>query len=376
MYKRRLQHRVSLHQSGSTTRSLPGAILLLIGLVCFSLSQLALSRPWSAPHWQKAESGEPLVNSSTWTIVLDPVGWEAHMTGELSHLLAMEADSDGFLFIGTPAKQLKWTGATEEGPRASVRLNTKYFRARSELYQQAEGPRMLSGPVEGHLSGPFLGKVGEGQSLDALRLFPRDTERLIWLDTESLRIPESHRKALREEWSRWEFQPTETLTAAFRSPFCYARWRGQSLFLFGVESADTVQAELAERFPDVVMKKTTAWAAGTRVTGFGIQENASWFLRGDFLVATAEGGVRRLENFLEARFEKSFLVQTRPWLLREVQRLSSQGEKGWHLCIIERSPGKALHWALLLRFKDQRARGHLVVEPQQVPQSTGKDSTF
>ena len=62
----------------------------------------------------------------------------------------------------------------------------------------------------------------------------------------------------------------------------------------------------------------------------------------------------------------------------ELQRWG-ESQKGWHLCIIERSVEKPIHWAALLRWSDAtsgRAEGYLIadINPLTVdPQLKTKD---
>ena len=382
MKNHRFTSRVSGHPltktAGNTQQGLPVAVILLALIVLVAINQLGSPTPWTAPRWDKANRPEISRVFGTWGAVIDSSGWESALQTDLSYLLQPQAfglPSGGNVYLGNPAKQLETTSRFEGQPRIVAWASTGFVEAQAELYERPGQRTLLSGPVQARVSGPFLGEPTDGLSLDALQNFPRETERVVWLDTDRFRLPDEHRNALRVAWKRWEFQPTESLAAAFASPFCYAQWRGQTIFLFGVESSKKIESELAQRFPKVVMKQTTAWAEGTQITGFGRDENAAWFYRGDYFVATPSNGVESLKGFLNSRFGRNQEFGSRDNFLGELQKLAKSEKRGWHVCVIERNSDRGAHWALLLRIlEDGRATGFLVAELQ--PESTvPKDAT-
>ena len=360
---------------------IPVALLLLCGALFLTIQQIGPARPWTPPFMGQANLSQ--VDSSDWEFVFDTRAWP-----DLEKLNLVLPPSSPSLERGRiyrwqesglesfEASRGKSTFAS--GPRASLAYDRGGLEFMAQLYQNQVGVALMSGPIRAKLPSEFFRPESSGVDLEALRMLPLDVERVLLVDTQGIQVPEALWLALQKEWKRWEFEPQVTLQGAFASPFVYALWRGDSVLMCALNSPAALQEELARRFPSSLIPSTVRWSQGHRILGFQEQRNPSWYFRGDFLVATPEGGTDRLVEFLEYR-NRDLAFRKRDRFFAELQRLA-EGEKGWHLCIIERSAEKPIHWAALLRWSDSvsgQAEGYLIVDTNSLSQDAqlkAKDS--
>jgi len=316
--------------------------------------------------------------------LLDPRGWERSLQGSLSYLFDYDIlISDPTLFGQTlsfdpnltPERYALFSGR----PRVAFRQSVLETQIEGELFDAPSGANLISGPVRVTIPSQFLApRIGTAPSLDILRLLPYDVEKVLFLDTASLALPEDLKEALRTQWKRWEFEPLTEFRTVLASPFCYAQWRGGALLMSGIKWNEGFQSQVESRFPRSVISSKGTWSAGTQVKGFEREHKPAWFVRGDYLVASPKGGVERLAEMLSTRFERAKSFRKTSPLIREMERLSSP-EKGWHVCIIERSPKSPIHWILVLTFDREsvgNAHGYLIVElrpDSNRPNPTAKD---
>jgi hypothetical protein len=357
-------------------------MLLLMAVLCFFCKQLGFSQPWNPPFYGTASLAQLKSQQKPLEVVVDPRGWEKFLKGELGYLL----DPDNPRVAGKGLVLLGSASGVEPAivspdfsgqPRAAFRQSSESFQIEGELFDSDRGATLISGPVRVQASTRFLApRPGPGVTLDVLRFLPPDVDRALLIDTRSVRLPAALKDALRQQLKRWGFDPFTALGTTLSSPLCYADWRGGSLLLSGIESTELFEDEIEGRFPRAVISTTAAWAAGTRIVGFDRASKPAWFIRGDYLVATPDGGVERLAGMLKGRFENTASFLGHPPLIGELERLSAL-RKGWHVCIIERSPESAIHWVLLLAWdknKPGTANGYLATELR--PTKEAKDSPF
>lgn len=359
---------------------IPFALLLLCSALFLIIQQVGVERPWTPPFMGQAHLSQV---DSDWEFVFDTRAWPELESLKPYLPLSSRSLEGGKIYRWGENGRESFTASRRKsvsapGPRVSIAYARDGLELRTELSQAQVGIGLLSGPIKAKLPSEFFRPESTGVGLQALRLLPLDVERVLLVDTQGIQIPEFLWQALKKDWKRWEFEPHLSLKGALASPFCYADWRGHSLLICALNSPSALQEELARRFPSSLIQSTARWSQGHRILGFQEDRNPAWYFRGDFLLATPVGGTDRLVDLLDYRSrDLSFRAPDR--FFAELQRLG-ESEKGWHLCIIERSAEKAIHWAALLRWSDADsglAEGYLIIKPNPLsrdPQLKAKDS--
>ena len=74
-------------------------------------------------------------------------------------------------------------------------------------------------------------------------------------------------------------------------------------------------------------------------------------IRGATTFFAPDGGINSLSHLLEKRFDVDQSLRDGSPFLKELSALV-QAQKGWHVCIIERSQDRPIHWALLLKWPE------------------------
>lgn len=350
---------------GVAAPELPIACLLLIVSFFFVLSYLSFERPWLPPFHGRASFDQQVYGVPDWQANVDPRGWDrvlqssalSEQLGQF-HMQLSRGDAQ------TRDEDRKYHQFFAGSPRLVFQYRNEPTEAWGELFQTDMSPRLLSGPVQVKLPAGLYRGENLGISLGSLKTLPDDIQGLVAVDPRGLRLPEGISQALLEQWKRWEFDPFVDLGGALGDTLCYARWRGKTLFAVDLEDPQKVASELRRRYPDSVIKTLSRRAYGSRITGFELGDKPAWFVRGEQVFGTADGGISYLSRYLYTRLEKDGSLRAQSGLIRELQRLA-EGQKGWHVCLIERQADKDFHWALLLNFSQTepgRAEGFLVVD--------------
>ncbi len=268
---------------------------------------------------------------------------------------ARPIDSDTTLGQAPPPDPL-FTG----GPLLAGEWSDNATSLQTTLYRQPQSDGLVSGRLTG--SWPALGSVilGQGFLLERLGPIPEPVERLVAVDASLVALSSPFRERLEKSWLRWEFATLEELRKAFGPSLTYLQWEGRSYFCLSMLEPQMVARTLARRFPSSVVPTAAVRAEGTRVQGFD-PDGPAWAVRGDYLLATRQGGTASLAKYLGSTLgpkRKSSRLRT------ELQRLAVT-EPGWHLVIVTRAPDSGTTWAALVRWPkagDSEFRGFLVVE--------------
>ena len=334
----------------------PSVLFLLVAIVSLALWQATPEEPWSPPYvgrdlgWGKL----PLKKDA---LILDTHG--------LSDLPGLEPDR---MMEVAPGRRtllsLQPDGDSKlEYPRAVLTRGTGDSWIKATLSQPRTGRMLFVGPLTGKVDTPLYRPSDGGISLEGLRLLPPRTTRAVQVDTTGLHLTEELRSRLMAQWKQWEFEPYVTLADTFGSTLVYGEWEDGTILAVEVSSWEKVEEALRKRFPKNVVALVSTWSHATTISGFQEDSGPAWMGRGNYLMATPDGGVRNLEQFLTRRYDESISFRPRSPLVEEISRLADT-QKGWHVCIIEQPIDGAPHWGALLRWPrpdDPTIEGFLVV---------------
>jgi hypothetical protein len=366
--------------------SFPWRMLLAGGMVGAALLLTTpdpSATPTTAGRARLTDSIPP--GQSGWQVVIDrqAVGWRPEQLHScLQSLLGVPVEAvpgEGSLW------HLRQTGkgspsVSQEAPPTTPRARDPIFGSGpSVVFEWARGPFNVKGnlyasagrssTLVGRLLAvlPFQGisGFGEGFQLDQIGPLPDDLERLLVIDPAVVSFPTTYRIPIQKQWDRWEFFPLKTLGKAVGPVLVYARWRGEALFSIGVKDRSAVKALIDQRFPESVIKGQVRWVLGSRLRELK-PDGPAWLLRGDHLLVTRVGGIKRLGAALSDALDRSHRrTSASSELMAELRRLAGN-EKGWHLVLLQAEPERQLQWAALLRWPVEESSslsGFLVVRP-------------
>lgn len=357
-------HRIGMNERRTASGVAPAGLLIICLFVLLGIIQLTLPNLWIPPRAARPQKYDISIAGSDWLVQLDSRGLASDQFLRIFGLIP--SDKPGLVGLSWDQVVIPELGSRFGAtPRGRLVLGQEGFQLSSVLFDVDSDGRTFGGPVRAQINSKLVVPKAKTVGLELLRSLPSNIDRLFLVDLDILSLPPELRTQLLKQWSRWEFDPLSDFLTALESPFCYLQWQGLTVLQSKLKSQAKLDRLLERRFPKSIIPTTFGISQGTTIYGFESESKPAWYSRGDYLVCATDGGVKGLSRFLSERFRKTSF-RPRDVLLEQFQRLSKT-EKGWHVCIIERSPDLPVHWALLLRWNSDlsgRADGYLVIQLQ------------
>ena len=358
-----MRGRVFKKNLGTASEGAPIGLLLVFLVVMICLRFLSPRGVWSPTQSNTQARYDVSIMSKDWEFQLDTKNVPPEQSNLILSLLkgSRSAPNTADSTWGSAPAGDNFPGA----PRAYFKVTKAQSTLEAKLFELDAALGLYGGPVRWNLETPFLEPSrSKGVSLDILGDLPQDTSQVLVVDSGILSLPEELKEKLVLQWKRWEFQPLLDLSPALKGPFCFLKWQEHTVLASQMSSPEMIDRFLNQRFPTSLVPRTARWSYGLRVHGFDEDSAAAWYRRGDFFFCTPDGGINTLSAFLERRFDVDQSMRQVPPFLQQLHLLV-KAQKGWHACIIERSPDRPIHWALLLRWPDpdsDQAEGFLMTQ--------------
>lgn len=343
--------RVFKKPHGTAAEGAPIGLLLVFLVVMICIQFLSPRDIWAPLQSNTDARYDVSIGTDIWELQLDTKNIPQAHTRSILELLPGQPKALSGTMLPT------WSNAAAEeifqgAPRAYFKIEQAEATLEGKLFALQAAPGLYGGPIRVRLESAFLAPhQSKGVSLDILGDLPQNSSQVLVIDSGILRLPEDLKKKLVSQWKRWEFNPLLDLAPALKGPFCFLKWEGTTILASQMDKPEMIDRFIDYRFPTSLVARTARWSHGVRVHGFQEDSRAAWYQRGDYFFCTPDGGIDSLSHLLERRFDVDQSLRDGSPFLKELSALV-QAQKGWHVCIIERSQDRPIHWALLLKWPE------------------------